>query len=192
MDNDPSAWTYVAAAVGLYAAALSTFLAVRQVFRDRRRLRITYDAPLAWTTGGEATGKPFFTFVCFGVRVSNERERPVQVESVYVVTEDGSHYHPVEIVPPDTKPPRRPMISDGDSADYYFDVLSFEDDGYIPKRIVVRSTSRREYDRRVSRRARTRLAEWIAKTRDRLGPDVQWQQQAYEEEVARSVPDEYR
>jgi hypothetical protein len=123
VDNDPSTLTYVAAALAIYGAALSTLLAIRQILRDRRRLRITYDAPLAWSTGG--AGEPPFIFTIFAIRVSNERERPVQVESVYVVTEGGSRYHPKRVVPPGTARTHRPMLTDGDSADYYFDLLSF-------------------------------------------------------------------
>src|SRR5436853_26935 len=115
-----NAVTYAAFGVAAYGAFLSTVLAARQIWQGRRRLRVIAQT-IAWSTFHQ-DGHPVLLEL-LEVRAIGEGTRPVHVQHALVLTEDGRRLHPSRVVPPGTDPPGQPMLHDGESVAFYYDLL---------------------------------------------------------------------
>lgn len=167
-----SAWT--ALGVALYGAFLSSLLAFRQIWLERRRLRIIA-RQLIWSQ----TGATSYLEV-LEVRALNERRRPIFVRQAGVITVEGVTFHPM-VLKLDRKAPNVPtppvLLNDGEHVSFYFDLLSFESENYLPKAVWVQDQADRRYKKRLKRKERRQMAADIVKLRERLGPDVESQQE---------------
>jgi hypothetical protein len=73
---------WVTAAVALWGAGLSSFLAWRQIQRDRRRLQVRLSFGVAGVPGSEGRG-------IVSIDVANAGHRPVEVRQLYFLLPDG-------------------------------------------------------------------------------------------------------
>jgi hypothetical protein len=162
----------IALGVGLWGAALSTLLALRQISRERRRVIVKTTTLLTHET--EDSGDYRF-FEVLEIRAHNAGTRPVFVFQAGVVTERG-YFHPqrfaLNVFRQQLKPPC--MLNDGDTVSFFFDLLSFEGE-WLPKRVWVQDNMDRRYEKRLSRKRQRELGAMILKLRERVGPDVESQ-----------------
>lgn len=159
----------VALGVGLWGAALSTTLAVRQIVRERRRLRLIATNVL-YVDQDDHGGFRFLEVL--QILAHNDGSRPVMAFQAGVVTQDGTHYHPRRVDLHRGRQALEPpcMLQDGETASFYFDLLSFE--GSTPKAVWVQDAAMNRYQKRLSRKRQRELGELVAKLRERLGRDV--------------------
>jgi hypothetical protein len=151
--------------VASYGALLSTALAVRQVRQDRRRLRLL-PTVLVWAGHEEYLNLLEVRAICDG-------KRPVHVRQAGVETVGGASYLPMELIPTDAlRESRQQLLNDGESVAFYFDVLSFEDSGYLPKEVWVQDYGNRRYKKRFGRKRRRSLATAIERARQHVGPEA--------------------
>lgn len=173
---------WAALIIAVYGAILSSVLAWRQIWQERRRLRIIA-RNMVWVQP-----KPGEPLEVLEVRAICEGHRPVYVFAAGVKTEDNAIYHPLPL-PLERiarEMPTAPvLLNDGEGVTFYFDILSFEDEQGRPKSVWVRDQGDREYTKRLSRRQRRELAEHISKLRARLGPEVSSQEHLVGERYTR-------
>jgi hypothetical protein len=117
-------------------------------------------------------GEPVVLLELLEARAVCEGNRPAHVRQAGVVTENGVHFHPALIVLPGSPKPCQPMLHDGESVTFYFDVLSFADDGYLPKRVWVQDFADHRYMKRLRRKDRKALRARIARLRERVGDEL--------------------
>jgi hypothetical protein len=93
-----------------------------------------------------------------------------------VTTVGDNLYHPIPITPVEEKKVNRPaLLNDGESVSFYFDLLSLEGE-WSPKAVWVEHFADRRYTKRLSRKKRNEIQAAARRLRERLGPDVDSQQ----------------
>jgi len=150
---------------------LSTVLAGRQIVRERRRLHVI-PLPVVWVESNDADDKLRILEV-LEVQAHCAGSRPVMVYQAGVITQDGTYFHPQRVSlssgPQALTPPA--MLHDGETATFYFDLLSFEGRS-LPKAVWVEDAVHHRWEKRLSKKRQGELQSSVAKLRQRLGPDL--------------------
>ena len=157
----------VTLAIALYGAVLSSIVVGRAIWAERRRVKLVVK-PIWWQES--RGGGNYVILPLIRLRVVGEGRRPAHVRQAHVITAGGSHFHPRTVTPKDggNSPPA--LLADGDSVAFYWNVRSFEEDGYLPTHVVVRGDQEREFKARLGRRERRAIASMLKQAIERDSP----------------------
>ena len=103
--------------IAIYGALLSTIIAIREITKDKRQVKIVCRYALAFPPGDE-------TWKFISIDVVNTGHRPIQINQAGILLSDGSSF--TQLVSKVGKIPLPKKLEDGESFEVMFDADKVE------------------------------------------------------------------